>query len=215
MPSSVQPANVTINGGAIAYTVGTLDSAAATSATTLNTNRGITLGPSGGTINVNFQDMVTGSHNGSETAVVYIEWSDQGNGRSHAHGPWRRAYSTTGASIFDLGTTATYTGNTTVSNAVLEASSGASRLFSPLINMLPTNTTLVLVNSGVLNLDNAASNLQVAGLTGDATGEVTTNSQGATIVLTLGGSGLYSFPGTIGRPPSRENSARVRELYST
>ena len=64
---------------------------------------------------------------------------------------------------------------------------------------LPTTTVLNLINNGAWNIDSAASNLTVAGLTGDATGRFgTTNQTTAGTNLTISGSGTYTFPGVIG-----------------
>jgi autotransporter family porin len=107
-------------------------------------------------------------------------------------------FSTSGESILDLGASATYQGNTTISNAVIQPNSGASQIATVLVNMLPTTTVLNLVNNGVLNMDNHSSNQQVAGLTGDATGVVGTTDATSAVVFTIGGSGVYAFPGVIG-----------------
>ena len=80
VPATVQPAAITINGGTLRVTTGTAANAGAGVAT-LNTNRGITLGASGGTIGIGFTDPTTGAaHNGTEIGA--------GLQRRH-HGPWR------------------------------------------------------------------------------------------------------------------------------
>ncbi len=56
---------------------------------TIKTNRGITLGAAGGTIDVRFGDTVTGSHNGSEIALTY-NGVISGNRQFDCHGlEWR------------------------------------------------------------------------------------------------------------------------------
>ena len=196
IPATVQAANITLNGGALAFTVGT--SAAITGGFTLSASRGITLGASGGTIDVNFQDNArTDNHLGSEIALVY-NGIITGSGGLTVIGKGGSQFSTSGSSFLDLGAPSTYQGNTTISNAVVQANSGNSKLIASLVNMLPIGTTLILTNSGIFNLDNTTSNQQVAGITGDTTGKVGTTNAGA-LVLTLGGSGSYLFPGTIGQ----------------
>jgi fibronectin-binding autotransporter adhesin len=203
------PATVILNGGVLAFEAGNLDTVAS-----MNANRGITLGPSGGTLAVNFQDTVTGSHVGTEYA-----WVDNGtiggSGGLTVTGIGGSQYSTSGASILDLGGTASYSGNTTVSNAVLQVNSGASAVSTPLVNMLPVGTTLNLVNNGVLNIDDQSSNLRVAGLTGDTTGEVGTTNGSSAVVLTLGGGGVYVFPGVIGPLALEGKNGSAAELSLT
>jgi fibronectin-binding autotransporter adhesin len=196
-PATAQPAKVTLNGGTLRFTAGTLANATAGTAT-LNTNRGITLGPAGGTIDIAFVDSVGGSHNGLESAVIY-------NGVISGPGD----LTVTGqsgldaASILDLATPATYQGNTTINNAVVQVNSSATGLTginngAAVVNILPTGTVLKLINNGTFNLDSQASNLTVAGLNGDATGRIGTTNASTSVVLTIGGAGSYSFPGVIG-----------------
>ena len=188
------PAALTLNGGTLLVTAGTAANAAAGTAT-LSSGRGITLGANGGTISIGFTNPTLTL--ASETALVYngvisgpggltvvgIAGVDQAN-----------------QSILDLGAVATYKGNTTINSAVGQVNSGTAGVNGAvLVNVLPTTTVLNLINNGAWNIDSAASNLTVAGLTGDATGRFgTTNQTTAGTNLTISGSGTYTFPGVIG-----------------
>ena len=104
-------------------------------------------------------------------------------------------------SILDISAPATYQGTTTINSAVGQVNSGTAGANNgaAVVNVLPTTTVLNLINNGAWNIDSAASNLTVAGLTGDATGRFgTTNQTTAGTNLTISGSGTYTFPGVIG-----------------
>jgi fibronectin-binding autotransporter adhesin len=194
-PGAAQPAGITLNGGTLSVTAGTAANLAAGNAT-INTNRGITLGASGGTINIGF---VTPTLTlGSETALVY-NGVISGPGGLTVTG--QAGIDQSSQSILNLGAIATYQGNTTISNAIVQVNSGTTGANNgaAVVNVLPTTTVLNLVNNGAWNIDSTASNLTVAGLTGDATGRFgTSNQTTAGTNLTLSGSGTYTFPGVIG-----------------
>ena len=190
--------NITINGGTLSLAVGTAANSTAGTSTIAKT-RLISLGTNGGTININFTDTITGNHVGSEIALVY-NGVISGTGGLTVTGVagLTAATSTTGASILDLGAPSTYSGNTTISNAIVQANSGTTFLVASVSNILPTSTVLNLINNGTFNMDNSSSNQQVAGLTGDSTGQFGGVNGSAAVTLTLGGSGTYIFPGVIG-----------------
>ncbi len=202
VPASAQAANLTLNGGTSRASAGTAANAGAGNAT-INTNRGITLGASSGTIAIGFTDPTTGAaHNGAEIALVYSGVVTGPGGLTITGLAGVNASPTTdqASSIFDLGAVATYQGDTTISNAVGEVNSGTTgpNNGAAIVNILPTGTALNLINSGAWNLSSGSSNLTVAGLNGDATGRLGTTNATAAVVLTLGGSGNYSFPGIVG-----------------
>ena len=170
----------------------------------LAATRGITIS-NGATIDltgINFT--AAGNQLGQETALVYNgvitgtgDLTVLGNGGAIApNGP------AAPQSILDLGAAATYTGNTTINNAVVQVNGGLSGTTNgganALVNVLPTTTTLNLVNNGGFNIDSSTSSLSVAGLTGDTTGRLGTANVGNASAVTLNGSGTYSFPGIIG-----------------
>jgi autotransporter-associated beta strand protein len=195
-PATVTPAAITLNGGALQVNTGTAANSGAGNAT-LRTTRGITLGASGGTIAIGFVDQTAGVHLANETALVY-NGVITGPGGLTVTGI--AGIDQTAASILDLSAVATYQGNTTISNAIVQVNSGntGTNNGAAVVNILPTGTTLNLINNGAWNIDSVASNLTVAGLTGDSSGRFGTSNQTTTSSLTLGGAGTYSFPGVIG-----------------
>jgi autotransporter-associated beta strand protein len=191
VPSSTVANSITLNGGTLQLTAGT----SAASASTINANRGIYLGSSGGTINLTFgYNGGTSNHLGTETALVY-GGVISGPGSLTITGIGGAGAAT--QSIVDLKTAATYGGNTTINNAVVQVNSGSTGI-AQLVNVLPTTTVLNLVNHGLFNLDADSSNLTIAGLTGDSTGSIGTSNQTSAVALTFNGAGSYSFPGVIG-----------------
>ena len=176
-------------------TAGTAANAAAGTAT-LSAGRGITLGANGGTINIGFSNPTPTLN--SEIALVY-------NGVISGPGGLTvvgiAGVDQTFQSILDISAPATYQGTTTINSAVGQVNSGTAGANNgaAVVNVLPTTTVLNLINNGAWNIDSAASNLTVAGLTGDATGRFgTTNQTTAGTNLTISGSGTYTFPGVIG-----------------
>jgi fibronectin-binding autotransporter adhesin len=192
--ATVQPAAITINGGTLRVTAGTAANSAA-GTVTLSTNRGITLGANGGTIGVAFTNPTLTK--GSETVLVY-NGVITGPGGLTITGT--AGVNQTNQSIFDIAVRATYQGNTTINNAVAQVNDGTTGAnnVAAVANVLPTGTTLNLVNTGAWNIDSGASALAVAGLTGDATGRFGTSNASNAAALTLSGSGNYDFPGIIG-----------------
>lgn len=194
------PATLTLDGGTLLVTAGTATNAAAGTAT-LSAGRGITLSPNGGTISIGFVDTVTPgtAHLNSEIAVVY-NGVITGPGGLTVIG--QAGIDQQQQSILNLGSVATYQGNTTINNAIVEVNSGATGTTAtganPLVNVLPTGTVLNLINHGAWNIDSSTSSLTVAGLIGDDSGRFGTANQGSFATLTIGGSGNYAFPGIIG-----------------
>ncbi len=200
IPAAAQPANITLNGGTLRVTAGTAENAGA-GVMTLATTRGITLGPNGGTLNVDFVN--TTQTKDTETALVY-NGVITGPGGLTITG--MAGIDQANQSIVGLSAPATYQGNTTISSAVAQVNAGNTGINNgaAVVNILPTTTTLNLINNGAWNLDSGSSNLTVAGVTGqgpmgdDATGRIGTTNQSTAVSLTLTGAGNYSFPGIIG-----------------
>ena len=65
-------------------------------------------------------------------------------------------------------------------------------------NVLPSTTVLNLVNSGVFNLDANTSSQTIAGLSGDATGQLGTTNDGSAVVFTINAAGSNTYNGFIG-----------------
>ncbi len=195
---NVDPANITLNGGALRFTAGTsvLPVPATPTSYTINTNRGITLGPSGGTINVGFVNTVQTFQ--TETAVDYAGVITGSGGLTIVgSGGWNVANQSivnliSGAGAGGVGLN-NYTGNTTVNNAIL----GISDNNGPYTNILPPTTVLNLVNSGAFNIDSSTSTQTVAGLTGDPTGLVGTCNGASAVRLIIAGTGNYTYNGVI------------------
>ena len=196
VPATATANNITLNGGTLSVLTGTAANAGANN-NTIKTNRGITLGASGGTIDVRFGDTVTGSHNGSEIALTY-NGVITGTGNLTVTG--LNGVNQTQSSILDLSAIQTYGGTTTFSNAVGEVNSGNSGANNgaAVANILPTGTTLNLINNGAWVIDSSTSALTVAGITGDATGRAGTINGSSASAYTVSGSGNYLFPGVIG-----------------
>jgi autotransporter-associated beta strand protein len=196
IPGTATANSITINGGTLQLTAGTA-AGGVSGAVTLNANRGISLGSSNGSINLTFGFTAVGSQLGTETAFV-CNSVISGNGGLTVNGIGGAGV--TNQSILDLGVAATYAGNTTINNAVVQVNSGTTgtNAGTTLVNVLPTTTVLNLVNHGLFNMDSQASSLTVAGLTGDSTGAIGTTNASNAVTLTITGNGTYSFPGVIG-----------------
>ena len=186
-PGTVQPANITLNGGTLQFTAGT----PVNGTQTIGTNRGITLGPAGGTINVDFVNPT--QTNGQETCVWYSGVITGSGGLTITGIAGTSGTAASNQSIFGLNGNANYTGGTTVNNAILEF----ANVGGPYNNVLPAGTILNLVNSGAFNIDAEASTQTVAGLTGDATGQVGNTNQGSNSVFTINSVGSSTFNGII------------------
>ena len=104
------------------------------------------------------------------------------------------------SSILDLSAIATYQGDTTINNAIVQVNAGntGTNNGAAVANILPTGTTLNLINSAAWNIDSGASSLTVAGLNGDSTSRFGTTNASTAVSLTLAGAGNYNFAGVIG-----------------
>jgi autotransporter-associated beta strand protein len=189
VPASVQPANIYLNASTLQFNAGTLlPTPTAANSFTINTNRGITLGPAGATINVNFVSTTQTFNN--ETAVFYAGVIAGSGGLTiTGSGGWN----TPNQSIVNLTGNNTYGGGTTVNNAVLAFADNGG----PYTSILPATTVLNLVNSGAFNIDAGASTATVAGLTGDPTGLVGTCNGSALVGLIIDSTGNYTYNGVI------------------
>ncbi len=177
VPATVQAANITLNAGMLQFTAGS-----AFGVPTISASRGITLGASGGTINV--LNASSGTFGTNEFSVQYQQAVISGSGGNLFIADWRARW-ITGSSpyLLELGGSAnSYIGMTTVSNAIVLPESGSNGGTGP-NNILPTTTVLNLVNNGWFNLSNGTASETWAGLTGDTTGIVsTTNGTSKSIV---------------------------------
>jgi autotransporter-associated beta strand protein len=208
VPSVLQPASVLINGGTLRITSGTNFGVA-----TLSPNRGLTLGASGGTINIPV--VATGTFNVSEVAVSYagvISGASGGNltftGGIGANG---------GASpyLIELGGQNGYNGNTTINNATVSFLNGGNGGNGP-ANILPTTTVLTLQNNGWFVFNNGGSTQQLVGLVdSDGTGVIGSTNGTAVAGLTIAppNGQTYTYNGVIepvtllGRTGSTTNTA--------
>ena len=190
VPSVANSASITLNGGVLQLT-----GSSAFEVLTFSKNRGITLGASGGTINVT--RLGTGTFNTSETAVQYAGviggpgnlTITGGSGTNSGAAPY----------LLELGAASTYGGGggtTTISNATVSFQNNGN-LFN--VNALPPTTVLNVVSNGWFVLNNGVAMQTVAGLTGDASGVVmTTNGGSANLTITPSAGQTYTFPGMFG-----------------
>ena len=191
LPAITQPANITINGGTL-QVAGT----SAYDTSTISPLRGITLGASGGTINI----PVTGSGAFSTTdvAVMYsgIIAGTAGGNLTITGGSGTNS----GASpyLLELGGESTYNGSTTISNATVSFlnETGGTQIS----NDLPVTTVLNLIDNAWFVMNNNSSNQQVAGLIGDASSFIGSTNGGAASILTVepANGQSYTYPGVIG-----------------
>jgi fibronectin-binding autotransporter adhesin len=193
VPGTIQPANITLNGGALQFTADSSYGSA-----TISSNRGIFLGPSGGTISVLAVSSGTFATGTGETAVQY-RGIISGSGNLVVTGGALANSGTGNPYIFELGAQNTYTGTTTVNNAILAFENNNDGGTGP-VNILPTTTVLNLFNNGWFNENNGAASQTIAGLEGDASGRLSvTNGSSISSVTIDPAAGLsYSFSGTIG-----------------
>ncbi len=157
-PGTLQTANITINGGTLQVTATT-----ALGASTIATNRGITLGASGGTINISVATMGSLS---SAASVQYFGVIGGGAGGGNTSLTVSGGSGTNGGTapyLLQLGGQSTYSGNTTINNATVCFQQGGNGGTGP-NNILPVTTVLNLENNGWFVLDNGKSNQQIAGL---------------------------------------------------
>ena len=201
-PVSAVPDQLTINGSTLKFAAGVASGTAGNFS--LARNRGLTLSGNA-TLDISavkFTFTTAGtSQLGAETAVVYNGViSGTGNLTILGSGGGLPVNGAPAAqSILDLGAVQTYLGDTTINNAIVQVGSGPSGANNTaVVNVLPTTTTLNLINGGTFNVDSVASTLTVAGLNGDSTGRYGTTNAGNSGRLTLIGSGSYNFAGTIG-----------------
>ena len=180
--------SLTLNGGALSVTA----------ATTLS--RGIVLGTAGGTINVPFIDTQNPDNNPATT--VRLTGAITGAGGLTVTGGSGSNY---GGPINNLapyvlvinGLTNSYSGNTTINNALVCPDSADN----PPVNILPTGTVLTLANSGVFALQISGAAQTLAGLQGDSTTAIGTMNGNATSTVTYtinpAAGQSYTFAGTI------------------
>ncbi len=183
--------NLSLNGGALLFTA----------PTTLSANRTISLGASGGTINIPFT--ATGAIDGAtETGMVLFAGQITGSGGLTVNGGsgsnLGSGYNATAPYLLVLNSSNlnNYTGNTTINNATVTNDSNI-----PLgVNLLPATTVLTLTNSAVFALwqGNAAQTL--AGLAGDGTTAIGTENNTSPSSLTINpAAGMtYTYAGMIG-----------------
>ena len=191
-PTVLQPASIFINGGTLRLTAGTAFEVA-----TLNANRGITIGASGGTINIPV--LGTGTFATNESSVSYAGViSGTAGGNLNITGGSGTNSGTT-PYLLELGGQNTYNGRTTISNATVSVfnTGGAGPN-----NILPTTTVLNLVSSAWFVLNNNISNQQVAGLMGDSTtaiGSVNGTVTNVCVITSAPTAGnTYNYAGVIG-----------------
>ncbi len=205
-PGSPVSNSIILNGGTLQFTAGV----AATS-TSLNVNRGISISANGGTINVSAL-MGDAGFSGAETNVVVIPGIISGSGNLTITGGNGSVSNGTGtastANYYTLElvsaangtTTNTYTGTTTVSNALLVGSTNPG--FN---NVLPQTTVLNVVNDGIWDFAGTPAvgspvKLAIGGLTGDSTGFMadTNNSAAGLLTISPAAGQVYNFAGVIG-----------------
>ena len=109
-PAVANSASIALNGGTLRFTAVTANNTA-----TINNNRGITLGASGGTLNVAV--IATGVMPTSDSAVQY-RGSISGPGNLTVIGGGG-ANSGSAPYLLELGATSSYTGSTTIDNATV------------------------------------------------------------------------------------------------
>ena len=188
-PLSATPGNVAINGATLQITAG-----AAFNSPSIWNNSGITLGASGGTINVT--SPATGTFATNEVAAQY-RGIIAGAGNLTVTGG-AGTNSGTAPYLLELGAANTFSGtNVTINNATVSFDNQGGT--GP-ANILPTASILNLINNGWFVFNNGASNQQLAGLTGGTNCVVATTNGGnadtLTITPTLGAN--YTFAGVMG-----------------
>ena len=195
-PAAALSNSITLNGGTLQLTATTTFETA-----TINANRGITLGDSGGTIKLTTAS--TGTFAGSETAVQY-DGVITGSGNLTVAGGSLTNSGTIGTGTAPyilelLGGASNYTGNTFITNAIVAFQAGGGGGTGP-NNALPTTTVLSLTNNGWFDMNNGGSNQTLAGLTGDTTGEIgsTNGTSGDILTINPANGQTYVFNGFVG-----------------
>ena len=191
-PGSVTPTAITLNGGTLQVTATTSYGFG-----TINANRGITLGSAGGTIQVTAVANTGAIGGGNDNSVQYFGVISGSGNLTISGGPSTNSTST--PYLFELIAQSTYTGSTSISNAVVTI---LDHVPGPDSNILPPTTVLNIVNHGIYNFCTPESQV-IAGLTstgGDTTGSVTVTNGAAAVVLTIDPATgqTYTFNGTIG-----------------
>jgi autotransporter-associated beta strand protein len=180
--------NITLNNGILQVTATT-----AFNTPTISTNRTISLGASGGTINVTA--IGTGTFATNETSVQYRGAIGGTGGLTVTGG----SATNTGTAPYLLelagGGTNSYAGSTTINNAMVASENG----FSNGTNILPTTTVLNLINNGWFVLNQGGASQTLAGLNGDSTSFVATDNGVDAVSLTINPAAnqTYNFAGTI------------------
>ena len=178
-------APLTFNGGALLITA----------STTLSTDRTISIGASGGTIDIPFT--ATGSLDTPNTTGVKFSGQITGSGGLTINGGSGGNLPATAPYLLVLdGLNNNYTGNTTINNATVTNDVNVN----PAINILPATTVLTLANSAVFAFYSGNASQTLAGLNGDKTSAVGTenNSSPTSLFIDPAAGATYIFAGTIG-----------------
>lgn len=174
-PGTFNASQITLNGGGIRAINTSVD---------FGSNRGITLGSSGGTFDTNGQSIsfsIPVAGTGSLTKV--------------------------GSGLLTMPMASVYTGNTFIQDGTLLAYGGNDRLPTTTVVTLGSGSS-----SGVLQLGNpsigGAINQTIAGLThsGTGTGNAVLGNDAAISVLTVNNSANYQFGGTLGGAGTNNNN---------
>ncbi len=176
-PGVATPGAITLNGGTLRFTGAT--------AITLNANRGIALGNSGGTIAITIP---VGSFAGTGDPGVHY------SGIIADVGGQSGALTVSGVGMLMLYGSSTYSGTTTIDTGWISGPSAGG----PNNNILPTTTILNVINGGRFNLCTSNVTQTIAGLTGDGTGLVGTTNQSSPSTLIINNTGNHTFPGILG-----------------
>lgn len=193
VPAAVQPANIALNGGTLQITA----------ATTISTNRGITVGASNGTINVPFaaSGVIDSGTSGTPPATIgYVKYSGVTSGAGGLTVTGGTGVNDPNGAPYLLvlnGQANTYAGPTVIDNATVTNDSAVTGG-----NMLPATTVLTLQNNGVYAYwgnNNNATTQTLGGLVGDATGQIGTENNGTVTTLTINTvtGASYQFDGLI------------------
>jgi autotransporter-associated beta strand protein len=184
--------SITLNGGTLQLTA--TAAVTATPTPSINSAGGIILGASGGTINLTKAG--TGTFNSGELAFIYTGTITGSNG-GNLSVTGGSSTNTGGAPyLLELGGASTYTGNTTINNAIV----CPENLGPTSTNILPATTVLTLASNGWLVLNNNTSAQTLVGLiNSDGTGVVgTTNgASAATATIDPAAGQSYTYAGLI------------------
>ncbi len=178
-------AALTFNGGALLITA----------STTLNASRTISLGASGGTIDIPFT--ATGSLDTPNTTGVKFSGQITGSGGLTINGGSGGNLPATAPYLLVLdGLNNNYTGNTTINNATVTNDVNVN----PAINILPATTVLTLTNSAVFAFYSGNALQTLGGLNGDKTTAVGTENNSSPTGLSIDpvAGATYTFAGNIG-----------------